>query len=223
MIPSLYHLYYPEMKASIKSQYEENSRHTKQQSSPITSDDPIASKAPNTKWTSGILLQHDSTTQDQASYQLLHTETIDTFVFKMLCHINTDHMPGRYDDDDKDASLSPSQLARSHWERVRRDFMLNRIVPLNFGNMSKIVSQNKMLILRNLDKILRTTLRIETHKYQREIVVKHIVFEIVQQTGSRAKKFFKIFAESNQASQHLMDLLCITPEDLNTICTIYLT
>lgn len=207
------------MKASIKGPYEESPRNNRKLAT-MNSGDAMSIDTTVNRSADGILLQYDSGKEEKITRLVLNAEEIDCFVFKMLCQIPTEHIPVRTEEFEfRAATPTASQQDKRHWDRVRRDFMLNRIVPLNIGNMSKIVSQNKQLILKNLDKILRASIRIETYNYQRKISIKHLVFQSVQQTGSRAQRFFKIFAESRQATRQLMDLLCITPEDLNTICS----
>lgn len=169
----------------------------------------------------GLLYQYDLETKDQPDKTEAEVQKINCFLFKMLALTSTEKKcpdnanTGLYP---YEKETSPSNKAKKHWDSIRQEFINHRFILPTADTLSNIVFDNRNLVLKNLEKILRTSIRIETRCYQRNLVLKKIILESVQATGFKVHQFFKLLAESIKMNSQLMEVLCISPEDLNIIC-----
>lgn len=168
----------------------------------------------------GLLYQFDFESRDAFERIQNKIEFIECFLFKIMSSSNTDNLlkppispPYPYE-----PALSPTNAARLHWENLRKEVINHGYVPLNANTLARIIFENKHLILKNLQKTLRVNLRIETKFYQRNLQLKEIIFESVQPSEKKVHRFFKILTETLILNTQLMEVLSISPDDLNLIC-----
>ena len=161
--------------------------------------------------------------EDLYQKKKVEIKSIDCFLFKMLCSSFTSieaNLLSPGDDINPLAEESPQRMSKTYWGNLRKEVMGHGLVSISSIALSKIIFEHRSLILERLDTILRVSVRIETNNYQRSLSLKLLAFENVHSTGLKAQRFFKILAESIQSSSQLMEVLCISPEDLNTICSL---
>ena len=140
-------------------------------------------------------------------------DNVDCFLFKMLCTTSGD-MSRRQRSDIVDGEAEGKDATR-----IDDPFSLEKekLAATQIA-LSQIVFENRKLILKNLSKVLRVSVKIVTKVYQHNLVLKQLVYESVQGTGLKTQNFFKILSESVKQHSQLMDVLCISPEDLNIVC-----
>ena len=81
--------------------------------------------------------------------------------------------------------------------------------------LSRIISDQRKLILENLTKIFKTKIDVETSHYQKHITIKEITLDTIHKTRHRVQQFFKAFAANN--NPYLMEVLMVSPEALNNL------
>lgn len=215
MMPKLFLVYNPQLKGTYREDYFEPNR-----SGPVSTIQN--EEAAQIQMAEGLLYQMEVENSEVPESNNFSIEKIECFLFKMLYGLYSEKLvatgsqgtPSQFER----GCITPSKAARKYWDNIRNEIAGHRLVPLSSSSLAKVVYENRNLILRDLEKILRVILRIETRVYQRQIQLKEVIFENVQQTGSKAQKFFMILADSLKLNSQLMDVLCISPDDLNTIC-----
>lgn len=185
------------------------------------SAEEIAKETAHLQKAEGLLYQYEVEQKDQHDAIDSCSDTKEGFFFKMMSSTDSEEMTRSpfFSNFPYEASLSPTNVAHQSWNKVRKEMALHNLVPLTANSLSKIIFEQRHQILRNPEKILRVNFRIESKSYQRNLHLKEIIFESVHPTSMKLQKFFRILAESVTRSSQLMQVLCISPEDLNTICS----
>lgn len=154
--------------------------------------------------------------------QAVFNESLDCFLFKMFASLNLDKCltsnSANFRSLSHEVIGSPTAAAKYHWDQVRSEVASGGIVPLSLVYLSKVIFDNRSLILRTPCSILRVSVKIETKMYQRGLVLKQVIFESVHSTNQKAQKFFKILTQAVNLKSEMIDVLCVSPEDLNIIC-----
>lgn len=142
-------------------------------------------------------------------------ENFECFLFKMMCQTAT----GSFRDTLNDSVYEPERR-RNPWRIIRRKLLHSRFIPTGGHFLAELLFQQRNQIVKNLEKILKVTLTIETHKYQKDIKIRQLIFETVKRTGEKARNFFRVFADSTNTNLQLMEILSISPEHLKSFCKI---
>lgn len=207
MIPRLFQFYYPmaEEPSTEKKQSQTNRN-------PIQSLDQLKEININQN-SEGYLAQIDELLIKEEK-RATFSSFDDCFMFKMLQHAGqTTHLLLQ-----SPSEIQNKSIARQNWDKVKKELISHGLAPINYSFLLKTIYENRRLILEDLPNILRISIKLETKIYQRGLVLKQVILESVHSTGNKAQKFFKILADSVRVQEQLMDVLCISPEDLNNIC-----
>jgi len=108
------------------------------------------------------------------------------------------------------------QEEEERWKDVKESFAKGRFfIPPKFKLVSKILSQQRKLLVENLSNVFKVKATIETQYYQRNICLREISLVSIKRPGNSTLQFFRIFAESSNPL--FLDVLMLSPESLKMI------
>lgn len=206
MYPRLFMAYYPEIKRSLMSN--ENTTQIQYEMLDNKNLDDLSSNE-------NELTEFNMTTV--GDLRANNSKVYDVFQFQMFSKtesINEDAIDSQ-DEETKPPADSKNRLSNSNWTKFKSDLKTKDIMPKTFKLVAELITQQRKAILKNLTKIVRVKVSLETNHYQRHATLREISLQTIQKTSNRAKQFFRLFAENNP--NLLMEVLMISPEALNTI------
>jgi hypothetical protein len=208
MIPKLYKLYNP------KSQ-EPRSRVYLSSIGVV----PNSLDFPNDQLARDQVISQPNISEEELTFDLEKLSTLpalssDCFVFRMMqgaVRTSTSKNGKNLD------SKSHSNAAR-RWLSVKNEIINHGLTIIGQGALAKKLFAHRTLIVDSLEKIIRISLRVETKMYQKGIVLKQILLEDIHSVGAKIQNFFKILTESVPFHDQFFEVLCVSPDDLNTLC-----
>lgn len=206
LYPRLFMAYYPEVRRSLMSK--ENTTQIQYEMLDNKNLDDLSSNE-------NELTEFNMTTV--GDLRANSSKEYDVFQFQMFSKtesINEDAMDS-HDEETKPLSDSKNRLLNSNWAKFKSDLKTKDILPKTFKLVAELITLQRKAILKNLTKIVRVKISLETNHYQRHATLREISLQTIQKTSNRAKQFFRLFADNNP--NLLMEVLMISPEALNTI------
>ena len=81
--------------------------------------------------------------------------------------------------------------------------------------MPKITLKQKTAILKDLSKIIKVRVSVESFQYQKGIVVREVLLESLQKTSETIQEIFRAIIQSN--SRQLIDFMMLTSEEISLL------
>lgn len=148
----------------------------------------------------------------------------DCFMFQMMhrsaSQSTSNPMYNYYEDPQATTNIhpkpSPSGKPRQYFNAVRNNLRSQGQLQATFRRMAEFVSRERQALVDHAGDIHQASLCVESQLFGYGLGIKEVAVVNASLTKPKVHRFFRLFAQLKDNS--LLEILMISPENMNTIC-----